>query len=421
MMFRGFNGTLQAFEDDLKRDQDKGFKPDSVVDELLTMATELKISPLLEYWQYLTFRFFSHLSPKYQRTTRMFEKRLIRLFLVSAVRKDQRPEIRKYFDEYGVILGQQGDWVPWLGLEYVQDPASRPEFEAYFSDDWYDSLRTALRDFMQTVFPAMAVPRIMLYEKERREKERLEARVKQLEEHFAGETKIKTTGVLGSRSGGLVENHIKSLATSVKSPKSAAATLANKGVAAKGKVADVGAEEVGVLASSNSLCVPSCDPGSYSPSVDLGIGVIQANEPASLLKISQEDIFLEHNSPVTLAKFSPSGEVIASYDEDMMLKVWSPDPESVAPKLKNRLGYPVNAMAWDNKYTHLLYLYDDEGYIHTLNTNTNLMSRQLAKEKRHPYIISMLSSPTSSSLLTLSSTSARNASGRVPATLGRQC
>ncbi|KAJ2903006.1 protein disulfide-isomerase precursor, partial [Coemansia aciculifera] len=119
LLFRGFKDTLKALEEDLKGDHDKGFHAEKIVDELLGMATSLDIDGLLEYWQYLSYRFFSHLSPKYHRTTRMFEKRLIRLFLVSAVVADKRQSIRQFMDKHGKTLGQQGgDWVPWLGLEY---------------------------------------------------------------------------------------------------------------------------------------------------------------------------------------------------------------------------------------------------------------------------------------------------------------
>ncbi|KAI8322320.1 WD40 repeat-like protein [Martensiomyces pterosporus] len=374
LLFRGFKQTLKAFEEDLERDQDKGFKAEQIAGELLGMAKDLKVEELLEYWRYLTFRFFSHLSPKYHRTTRMFEKRLIRLFLVSAVQAGRRQRIRVFMDKHGHSLGHQGgDWIPWLGLEYVDDPKTRPEFEAYFSDDWYVSLKTALTDFIQTVFPAMAVPRILLYDKDRREREALKAKVRQYEERLSGETKIKTIGLSGEPSG-LVENHIEQVA----SAKSA------------------GKQPL--------VSEPANHGSSSASSADREIGVIKTNEPSSMLKVSQEDIFLEHNSGISLARFSLSGELIASYDDESILKVWSPDPASTAPKLKNELDYTVNAMAWDKKHAHLLYLYDEDGYIHTMNTNTNLMSRQLVFEKRHPWIQNMLCSPVSSSLLTISST-----------------
>ncbi|KAJ1879322.1 hypothetical protein LPJ66_011716, partial [Kickxella alabastrina] len=370
LLFRGFKSTLKTLEEDLARDQDKGFKADKIVDDLLTMATELKVEELLSYWEYLTLRFFSHLSPKYHRTTRMFEKRLIRLFLVSAVNADKRRRIREFMDVHGHVLGQQGgDWIPWLGLEYVEKPMGRPEFEAYFSPDWYTSLRTALVDFVQTVFPAMAVPRIMLFDRERREREALQRRIKLYEDQLNGETRIKSLEHIASGSG-LVEDHIGSV-DMVKSP---------------------------VMQAAEAVVVPR-------ESLDIGqpIGIIQTNEPVSLLKISREDVFLEHNSGISLAKFSVTGDFIASYDDESILKVWSPEPLPAAPRLKNELNFTVNSMAWDKKHAHLLYLYDEDGYIHTLNTNTNLMSRQLVFEKKHPWIQAMLASSVSSALLTVNS------------------
>ncbi|KAJ2797901.1 hypothetical protein H4R20_005019, partial [Coemansia guatemalensis] len=208
LLFRGFKDTLATFERDLEQDHDKGFDANKIVDELLALARELRIEELLEYWRYLSYRFFSHLSPKYHRTTKMFEKRLLRLYLVSAVNLGKRDDIRAFMDNHGRALGQQGgDWIPWLGIEYLEDPGSRAEFEAYFSDEWYSSLRSALTDFIQTVFPAMAVPRILLFDKERRECETLRRKVKLYEEHLRGETRI-TTGPEVSGPVDLVEDHI---------------------------------------------------------------------------------------------------------------------------------------------------------------------------------------------------------------------
>ncbi|KAJ2356187.1 hypothetical protein IWW50_003821 [Coemansia erecta] len=372
LLFRGFKDTLQAFERDLEQDRDQGFHADKIVSELLDMARDLKIDELLEYWKYLSFRFFSHLSPKYQRTTKMFEKRLLRLFLTSAARQGRQQVIRTFMDRHGPALGQQGgDWIPWLGLEYIDQPHTRPEFEAYFSDEWLVSLRAALSDFMQTVFPAMAVPRILLFDKDRREKEALQRKLQIYEEHMRGETKI-TAREPGSGAVGLVEDHIDAVATAA-SPR---------------------------LQPSDTVSSPDAVP---APEQADAVDVVPTDAPSSLLRISQEDIFLEHNAGISLAKFSASGELIASYDDESVLKVWAPDPASTAPKLKNELDFTVNAMAWDQRHAHLLYLYDESGFIHTLNTNTNLLGRHPVFEKRHPWVQCMLPSAASSALFTVCS------------------
>ncbi|PIA19026.1 WD40 repeat-like protein, partial [Coemansia reversa NRRL 1564] len=381
LLFRGFKDTLSTFERDIKQDHDKGFDANKIVNELLALASELKIEELLEYWRYLSYRFFSHLSPKYHRTTKMFEKRLLRLYLVSAVNQGKREDIRAFMDKHGRSLGQQGgDWIPWLGIEYLEEPKNRAEFEAYFSDEWYLSLRSALTDFIQTVFPALAIPRILLFDKEHRECEALRRKVKLYEEHLLGETRI-TTAPATSGPVDFVEDHIGGVAAAA-SPRMRP-TDANP---------VTGALEAAVSSETQLL------------------DMIPTDEVPSLLKISQEEIFLEHNAGIGLAKFSPSGELIASYDDESILKVWSPDPSSAAPKVKNELDFTVNAMAWDRRHDHLLYLHDEDGFIHTLNTNTNLMSRQLVSEKRYPWMQCMIASRASSTLLTVCSTKPENTS-----------
>ncbi|KAJ1642877.1 hypothetical protein J3B02_001672 [Coemansia erecta] len=370
LLFRGFKSTLMAFEEDLEKDQDKGFSAEYIVDELLTMAKELRVDDFLDYWKYLTFRFFSHLSPKYHRTTKMFEARIIRLFLVSAIKAGERMQIRKFMDVHGHALGKQGgDWIPWLGIEYVENPAGRPEFQNFFSDHWFTSLRTALVDFVQTIFPAMAVPRIMLFDKERRKIDALKRRIKLFEEQMSDETRIKTLEATEYESN-LVEDHI-GIVDAVKSPVIKAADTA----ATAGDPTDIGQ----------------------------AVGVIHTDEPSSMLKISREDIFLEHNSGISLAKFSVTGDLIASYDDESILKIWSPDPLSSTPKMKKELDFTASAMTWDRKHMHLLYLYDEDGFIHTLNTNTNLLNPHHVVEKRHPWIQAMRASSISSTLLTVCS------------------
>ncbi|KAJ1849070.1 hypothetical protein IWW55_002033 [Coemansia sp. RSA 2706] len=371
MLFRGFKDTLKAFERDLERDRDHGFHADKIVAEVLAMACDLRIGALLEYWKYLTFRFFSHLNPKYQRTTKMFEKRLVRLFLASAARQNRRELIREFMAEHGPVLARQGgDWIPWLGLEYIDRPQARPEFEAYFGDEWLTSLRTALTDFMQTVFPAMAVPRILLFDKDRREKEMLKRKLGIYEEHLRGETKITARKQPGGGAVGLVENHIEAVA---------AATSPRLQPAAAAAVGDTDV----------------CDSGPAD--------MVSTDEPSSELRISQDDIFLEHNAGISHARFSASGELIASYDDESVLKVWAPDPASAAAKLKHELEFSVSALAWDQRHAHLLYMCDENTFIHTLNTNTNLLSRHSLLDKRHRCMQCVLPGAASSTLLTVSS------------------
>ncbi|KAJ2148919.1 hypothetical protein IW142_000535 [Coemansia sp. RSA 564] len=380
LLFRGFTSTLQAFESDLEQDRDQGFHADKIVDELLSMARELRVDSLQEYWKYLSFRFFSHLSPKYQRTTKMFEKRLLRLFLVSAAKAGRRHDIRTFMGRHGTELGQQSDWIPWLGLEYIDQPHERPEFEAYFADEWAASLRAALADFMQTVFPAMAVPRILLFDKDRREREALQRKLHIFEEHMRGETKI-TAHEVGDGSGpvGLVEDHI---GPAVVSPRLLPA------LSTSGRPAELD---------------HTTEPVHTSEPDRAAVHVVPTDEPSSVLRISQEDIFLEHNAGISMAKFSASGELIASYDDESVLRVWAPDPSSTQPKLKNELDFAVTAMAWDRRHTHLLYLYDESGFIHTLNTKSNLLGRHPVFDRRHPWLQCMLPSAASSTLLTVCS------------------
>ncbi|KAJ2517657.1 hypothetical protein H4217_003813 [Coemansia sp. RSA 1939] len=409
LLFRGFKQTLRALEQDLERDQDKGFDAGKIVDDLVSMARELRDNELLEYWRYLSFRFFSHLSPKYQRTTRMFEKRLIRLFLVSAAEKGQRGKIRAFMDKHGQTLGQQGgDWIPWLGLEYVDDPRSRPEFEAYFSDEWFASLKASLTDFVTTVFPAMAVPRILLFDRERREREALRRKVEMYERRLDGETKITALDAAGGTSG-LVEDHIGAIDT-ITSPRLQPATVTTPAAAAAGAT-EAGTPSKGPGSGDGDGNGSGNDSSSGTRIRSAAAELVRATEqPSSLLKIRQEDVFLEHNAGIGLAKFSATGDLIASYDDESILKVWAPDPASAAPQLKNELDYTVSAMAWDKKHMHLLYLADESGYIHTLNANSNMMSRELVVEKRHPWVQCLLAGSTGSTLAVVGSSKPENAS-----------
>ena len=62
LIYRGFNFTYKAFEQDLKQDKDKGFKSEKLTDQLLSYVHSYDFSGLLDYWSFLEHRYFSHLT-----------------------------------------------------------------------------------------------------------------------------------------------------------------------------------------------------------------------------------------------------------------------------------------------------------------------------------------------------------------------
>lgn len=74
-------------------------------------------------------RFFSRLDLRYEGLARSLETSILRLALVTAVRK--RPDqVSDFFSRYGQdLLAGENDWQAWFALAFIPRPETDPTFQ----------------------------------------------------------------------------------------------------------------------------------------------------------------------------------------------------------------------------------------------------------------------------------------------------
>jgi hypothetical protein len=112
LLFRGFNATIKAFEQDLKQDKDRAFRADKITDQLLSYVYSYDLNGLLDYWSYLDHKFFSKVTLKLSNNSsaalsRKYELFLLRYYLINAIQTSKVDKAMELFENYASKLQSQ--------------------------------------------------------------------------------------------------------------------------------------------------------------------------------------------------------------------------------------------------------------------------------------------------------------------------
>lgn len=171
LIYRGFNFTYKAFEQDLKQDKDKGFKSEKLTDQLLSYVHSYDFSGLLDYWSFLEHRYFSHLTLKpaslsSTALTRKYELFLLRYYLVYAIQTSKPEKAIELLENYASKLQSQNEWKEWYCLPFLKNPEENPIFSIYFSKNWIDTFIISLQNFLNIVVQSLQSPKLLNYEED---------------------------------------------------------------------------------------------------------------------------------------------------------------------------------------------------------------------------------------------------------------
>lgn len=119
LIFRGFGGTLKAFDADLKLDKDKGFRVDKIVDQLLLHVYNYDLVGLKEAWNHLNARLFIRLEQHFAPTVKKLENAVLKFYLVNASENNKQDKITEFFTKLTSELVGQNEWKEWFGKEVV--------------------------------------------------------------------------------------------------------------------------------------------------------------------------------------------------------------------------------------------------------------------------------------------------------------
>ncbi|XP_076363628.1 WD repeat-containing protein 91 isoform X1 [Tachypleus tridentatus] len=166
LLFRGFMGTLKAFDADIKSDKDKGFRPDRIVDHLSSCISNLDLSALREAWTHLDQRIFSRLEHSFLTAAKKLETALLRMYVVACVTSSRQDKLLEFFERMSHELQGQSEWKDWFALPFLKSPEENPAFQVYFTRQWQDTMLVSLHNFLSVIFQSMALPTLLSYEDE---------------------------------------------------------------------------------------------------------------------------------------------------------------------------------------------------------------------------------------------------------------
>lgn len=172
LLYRGFNATLKAFEQELKQDRDRSLRADKITDQLMAYIHGYDLNAFMDYWSYLEGKYFANVTLKlsahhthsHGSLTKRYETNLMKYYMVNAIRCGRVDKVYELIENYMVKFQSQFDWREWFALPFVKNPHEHPYFAVYFSQNWIDGLLVSLQNFLNILFQSMQLPRLLNYD-----------------------------------------------------------------------------------------------------------------------------------------------------------------------------------------------------------------------------------------------------------------
>ncbi|GAB2293988.1 hypothetical protein Dimus_028204 [Dionaea muscipula] len=344
-----------------------------------------------------------------------------------------------------------------VAITYSKSPSLEPQFRIYFSKEWLDALRLAARNFLSQMFVVTYAnftvkqnwhlhdaPRVL----ETQPRRKLISSEKNTVSHLRRD--IKQLNVKLSQLQALLEEkekklqRLKSDAALVKEASSSSYELSGVSAPVSGF-----SEESGTLTkasrenyppvslSKRTISIPNfdlTDDARNSPDVntsdaiynlisslnvaardnsdgivdqvsqhgtyDRGNGIaekatiVQGAEEFSEVKVTFQETFLGHTSPISRSRFSASGTNIASASVDGTVRIWTYD--SSTPATRNATiycGAEILSLDWECKSDRLLLIGTADGGIKAWNVDAKRVVCDLSTVQMFPRVIDIKSSP----------------------------
>ncbi|KAJ1971830.1 hypothetical protein H4R35_005028 [Dimargaris xerosporica] len=315
LVFRGFTTTLKAFETDTKLDKDKGFQTKNIAQQLLTLAQNLDIQGLLQYWRYLDLRFFSRLEEKYLDTAKRLEQCLVKFCMAAAVQQKQPDRLIECFDEYAAAMVDHTEWARWFTLPYIAAPEKDPFFQIYFTPQWQDMFRLSLHNFIDTVFRHMPRPGLLNFHADYTKRQMLQSEIQQLKSQLR---KLRGDLETSTMHNQAIQQKLDTVTTAHKNttPHDKASEHSSSS-AANATSTEPSLSSQHSSTDDNKAARPEQDVSDQQSVRSLASNHTIEDIPYI---ISSQDVFQEHTCEVMMAKFSVDGNLIASFDTDNTIK-----------------------------------------------------------------------------------------------------
>ncbi|KAG0021553.1 WD repeat-containing protein 91 [Podila clonocystis] len=382
LLFRGFTNTYKAFEAENKTDKDKGFQAgekilaEKIIEELFASIAAMDLNALLEQWRYLDLRYFSRLDHRFAGSVKKFELCLLRYYLIYAIQHKRREKVVEFFDFHGAELQGNAEWVRWFALPFSRKPEIDPEFDVFFSKAWLETFTVSLNNFLSTVFQNMPLPSLLCFNIDRLHRKALQCEIETLQsmietlrkEIQTSDAEIsslrdqvalkKVTGARRRRAASMVEQQVVVTDSDIKEPMTKLSTSATAQLSHTNRLAVTNARRLRAASDAASLAKSEADSESSATSTSEE-DLARVEEP--FIIVSQE-IFLEHQSGITHAKFSSEGSLISSCDAENIVRIWTYNGSSAMPPAKIANSCNILSLEWETRDRYIF-----------LGTDTNLI------------------------------------------------
>ncbi|KAI1317220.1 WD repeat-containing protein 91 [Mortierella claussenii] len=372
---------------------------EKIIEELFASIASMDLSGLLEQWRYLDLRYFSRLDHRFSGSVKKFELCLLRYYLIYAIQHKKREKVVEFFDIHGAELQGNPEWLRWFALPFSKKPEADPEFDVFFSKSWLDTFTVSLHNFLSTVFQNMhrlhrkalqcEVETLQsMIENLRKEIQSSDAEISSLRDQVALK---KVTGARRRRAASMVEPQVV-----VNTDGDAKADVVPKRsgsrssqVSQTNRLAITNARRLRAASDAASLAKSEAGSESSATSVseeDLARGV---EEP--FIIVSQE-IFLEHQSGITHAKFSCEGSLISSCDAENIVRIWSYNGSSAMPPAKITNTSNVLSLAWETRDRYI-FLGTDANLVRCFSLESRSIVHEIKIEVQYPRVKHLAYSP----------------------------
>ncbi|CAG8508961.1 4961_t:CDS:10 [Acaulospora morrowiae] len=415
LLFRGFSATFRSFEQECKNDKNKGFQAERIIDELYSYVANSDINGLLEYWKYLDLRYFSRLDVRFLGSVKKFETSLLRYYLVYAIQQKRRDKVLLFFDSFGTELSKNAEWSKWFGLPFSKNPATDPNYETFFTKQWLDKFTVSFHNFLNSIFQNMPHPSLLCFNIDRYHRHALQSEIDSLQgviENLKSNIESADQEIASLRQ----KVQSREAGTNVRSRRRAKSLYDSKEKdvqdilrpisngnrssnlspmkSTPNNKAETNSE------SNNGLKSPEVfsDDRSMTPISEYNSDDTQElpGEDINPFTILSQEIYLEHASGISLAKFSHDGNLIASCDVDNIVRIWNYTGASAACKIKNDPSSNILCLEWEARSDKLLLMGTDERQVRVYNRELKSVVHEFQTEERFPRVKQISYSPVES-------------------------
>ncbi|CAG8478878.1 7972_t:CDS:10 [Dentiscutata heterogama] len=380
LLFRGFTATFRSFESECRGDKDKRYQAEKIIEELYTFITNSDINGLIDYWKYLDLRYFSRLDARFFGSVNKFEENLLKYYLVygslRTTQQKRKEKVLEFFDTFGTELNGNSGWTKWFGLPFSKDPTTDPNYEVFFTKQWLEKFTISLHNFLNAIFQNMPLPSLICFNLDRLHRYVLEDEIQSLQNEIDSIKNVKA--------------ETKSIDTEIRqkikpfflSPSRSQSTTSNKGLVVNSDNNVSKSPEI----YADDLCLTPISEYAIDNSLEL------PGEDINPFTIMNQEIYLEHASGISLAKFSHKGNLIASCDMDSIVSVWSYSGTPVKCKIDN-LNLNVTCLEWESRSDKLFLIGTDERFIKIFNKESQSIVHEFQTDEHFPRVKQINCSP----------------------------